>query len=106
MSSNQNDNIVLNLSGNSLSDLSQLSNDPSYEFITGLDISHNSLNSVDMETLPSRLRLLHLDHNNLTSMSNEDVTALDTLVARNNLILKLGHNRFHCDCDSEILFRF
>ena len=106
MDSNRNANIVLNLSGNSLSDLTQMSNDPSYEFITELDLSHNNFGHVDMEELPSGLRLLYLDHNNLTTMSNSDVTALDTLVARNNMMLKLGNNRFYCDCDSEFLYRF
>ena len=106
MGSNQNDNIILNLSGNSLLDLAQLLNDPSYEFITELDLSHNNLRDVDMEKMPLGLRLLYLDHNNLTTMSNNDVTALDNLVTRNSLKLKLGHNRFLCDCDSELLYRF
>ena len=55
-----------------------------------LYLSDNLVSSLDLDWLPSNLRLLYLDSNRLVSMSRNMINTLDKL--RTSLRLKMGNN--------------
>ncbi|XP_063243029.1 protein toll [Bacillus rossius redtenbacheri] len=74
---------------------------PGYENVTSIDISHNRLNVLQISQLPTRLKRLNLDHNNLTHLDDK---VLDFLVNRTSLTLQ--GNPWSCSCDNRYLLSF
>ncbi|XP_043225658.1 protein toll-like [Amphibalanus amphitrite] len=93
-------NVSLHLEGAGLRRLTDLSNTSAV--ISELHLSRNNLTSVPVTYLPPSLRLLRLDHNNLTNVSEPLLGHLQQAGAR----VWLGNNPYRCDCDLLPLHRF
>eukprot|EP00102_Acyrthosiphon_pisum_P019560 XP_016656770.1 PREDICTED: protein toll isoform X2 [Acyrthosiphon pisum] len=90
--------IELNLRNNSITKL------PNYENlnIKKLNIGYNNLNTINMTQLPKYLTELHLEHNNLTMISETNLTNI--LHNLNNLTM--NSNSWICDCNAKNTINF
>ena len=61
-----------------------------------LHLSDNLLTSLELDWLPSNLRLLYLERNNLIYLSRDLIKTLEN--NKNSLRLRLGKNPYRCDC--------
>ncbi|CAI6366561.1 unnamed protein product [Macrosiphum euphorbiae] len=88
----------LNLRNNSITKL------PNYENlnIKKLNIGYNNLNTINMTQLPKNLTELHLEHNNLTMISETNLTNI--LPNLNNLTM--NSNPWICDCNAKNTVNF
>lgn len=88
----------LNLKNNSITKL------PNYENlnIKKLNIGYNYLNTINITQLPKNLMELHLEHNNLTMISEANLN--NTLPNIN--ILTMNSNPWICDCDAKNTINF
>ncbi|XP_008182102.1 protein toll [Acyrthosiphon pisum] len=88
----------LNLRNNSITKL------PNYENlnIKKLNIGYNNLNTINITQLPKYLTELHLEHNNLTMISETNLTNI--LPNLNNLTM--NSNSWICDCNAKNTINF
>ena len=85
--------VSLRLNGTGLRRLTDLSNTTAN--VSELYLNNNNLTSVPANYLPPSLRLLRLDHNHLTNVTEPLLDYLNRTRAR----VYLGHNPYECDCD-------
>ncbi|CAI6366065.1 unnamed protein product [Macrosiphum euphorbiae] len=90
--------VELNLRNNSITKL------PNYENlnIKKLNIGYNNLNTINLTQLPKNLTDLHLEHNNLTMISEKNLN--NTLPNLN--ILTMNSNSWICDCNAKNTINF
>lgn len=71
-----------------------------------LHLGDNRLKGIDFEiNCLKNLRFIDLEGNNITQLSNEELSALDALPARNQtLTIDLTDNPFSCECGNNNLF--
>ena len=108
------DKIVLDLSGNQISNLtyavSRYNNGDEgarlYQNISQLFLTRNQISVFQHGCLPRDLEELYLDKNHITKFQQSDINYFDSLVNRTNLRLRLGNNPYSCSCDSTPLFHF
>ncbi|KAJ3649270.1 hypothetical protein Zmor_021023 [Zophobas morio] len=90
-------NIEINVTNNNI----VLINLTKYDEITKLYMSHNKLKTI--AGIPRRLKVLELDHNDLSALSSDVLRTLDTSHLVN---VSLKHNPWICTCGSEVLTNF
>merc|ERR1719461_2081476 len=106
------DKIVLDLSGNQISNLNYAverytSGDESaklYQKISKLFLTGNQISVFKHDCLPGDLEELYLDRNRISEFQQSDINYFELLINRTNLRLRLGNNPYSCSCDSTPLF--
>jgi len=86
-------NLSLDLSNNRYINVSFLEN-PEYENLVNLNLSRNKVSSMNYNFLPPKLQLVDLSYNNISHLSETDVSYL----GKSSMFIYLGHNPWTCDC--------
>ena len=106
--------IVLDLSGNQISNLTYAvarynnldEGARLYQNISKLFLTRNQISVFKHERLPRDLEELYLDNNHISQFQQSDINYFDSLVNRTSLRLRLGNNPYSCSCQSTPLFHF
>ena len=90
--------VTLNLKDANLTSMKGLQSIENYETVSRLILSQNKLKEIIVEELPSNLRQLAIDKN--------EITKIDVQILQNRNLYKmwLSDNPYKCDCDSEDIF--
>ena len=112
--SEKSEKIVLDLSGNQISNLTYAvarynnldEGARLYQKISKLFLTRNQISVFKHGCLPPDLEELYLDQNHISQFQQSDINYFDSLVNRTNLKLRLGNNPYSCNCDSTPLFHF
>ncbi|KAL6954066.1 hypothetical protein U1Q18_050947 [Sarracenia purpurea var. burkii] len=91
-------NVELLFAGNRLRSLDGLSNLLKMANVTRLSLSSNKLKSIDDVVLPRGLKILELDNNEISSLSNRTIGQLTS--CENLTMITLHKNPWNCDCDA------
>lgn len=92
-------NVTLILTNNSITSLDGLQ---FYITLHNLSVPYNKLSSLNISHLPPHLKALDVRGNNLTTLPSGVLHHFNVT----DMILKLGSNPWHCNCDLLDLFRF
>ena len=97
--------VRLLLSHNNLSivDFSSLPQ-TSLNHLTHLDLSHNNITKFVSTRLPTRMKQLYLDHNQIVSYDHNTINYLKNITNTSGMSLRIGNNLYSCNCDSLDLF--
>ena len=112
--SEKSEKIVLDLSGNQISNLTYAvarynnldEGARLYQKISKLFLTRNQISVFKHGCLPPDLEELYLDNNHISQFQQSDINYFDSLVNRTNLRLRLGNNPYSCSCQSTPLYHF
>ncbi|KAI4479851.1 hypothetical protein M0804_010590 [Polistes exclamans] len=98
----QNYTLILNLTGNFLTEIPSLKSFKSIN-VTGLLLSNNQISHITVDKLPDTLTILEL-HNN--KISKIEINLQAYVYSRSLKVFTLSGNPIECDCDTRFLLYF
>ena len=105
---NKTSSILLVLKGNGITDLETIFRGVRLNILNKiklLDLSENLISRVEVSTLPPNLTHLYLNNNLLSGITDEVIVFFKKNMTGEDSV-KLGGNKFSCDCHSVKLIRF
>jgi len=102
----ESDSIQLHLENNLLDTLMGGLEKTQYQNISGLYLSNNKIEEVEINMLPKELEMLTLDHNYIKTVNETKLEYFSKMIQKQQMKLKIGNNPFYCSCKNRDLFHF